>query len=165
MIFIVRIWMRLQQDLPLGKTLSTRVLISVKPSSICKIQCAIAQSCPGIWGLLCCMLGFCSSVRSIRIRMPKSTLALVYWKESMHARVLSRVGCQVMLLCGEPGVKWCGKLGLGVRVWAKVDGHVRCKVGIVVYSRMHGNRELGGEPGSLLLYIIAFHHQQWQQWW
>ncbi len=27
----------------------------------------------------CCMLGFCSSVRSIIIRMPKNTFALVYW--------------------------------------------------------------------------------------
>ena len=34
------------------------------------------------------------------------------------------------------------------------SGHVRCKVGIVVWGRMCGNRELGGEPGSLLLYII-----------
>ncbi len=77
----------------------------------------------------------------------------------MHAidLVLSRASSQVMLLCGEPGVKWCGKLGLGVRVWAKVDGHVRCKVGIVVSGRMYGNRELGGEPGSLLLYIIDLH--------
>ncbi len=63
----------------------------------------------------------------------------------MHAidLVLSRAGGQVMC-----------KLGLGVRVWAKVYGHVRCKVGIVVWGRMYGNRELGGEPESLLLYII-----------
>ncbi len=39
-------------------------------------------------------------------------------------------------------------------VGAKVDGHVRCVVGIVVWGRMCGNRELGGGPGSLLLYII-----------
>ncbi len=31
---------------------------------------------------------------------------------------------------------------------------MRCMVGIVVWGRMCGNRELGGEPGSLLLYII-----------
>ncbi len=31
---------------------------------------------------------------------------------------------------------------------------VRCKVGIVVSGRMCGNRELRGEPGPLLLYII-----------
>ncbi len=35
------------------------------------------------------------------------------------------------------------------------NSHVRCKVGIVVWGRMYGNRELGGEPGSLLLYIIV----------
>ena len=34
------------------------------------------------------------------------------------------------------------------------NGHVRCKVGIVVWGKMCGNMELGGEPGSLLLYII-----------
>ena len=33
-------------------------------------------------------------------------------------------------------------------------GHVRCMVGIAVWGRMYGNREFGGEPGSLLLYII-----------
>ncbi len=54
----------------------------------------------------------------------------------MHAvgLVLSRAGYQVMLLCGEPGVKWCGKLGLGVMCGAKVDGHVRCMVGIAVWG-------------------------------
>ncbi len=31
---------------------------------------------------------------------------------------------------------------------------VRCMVGIAVWGRMYGNREFGGEPGSLLLYII-----------
>ncbi len=35
-----------------------------------------------------------------------------------------------------------------------MDGHVRCMVSIAVWGRMCGNRELGGEPGSLLLYII-----------
>ncbi len=35
-----------------------------------------------------------------------------------------------------------------------MDGHVRCMVGIAVWGRMCGNREFGGEPGSLLLYII-----------
>ncbi len=35
-----------------------------------------------------------------------------------------------------------------------MDGHVRCIVGIAVWGRMYGNREFGGEPGSLLLYII-----------
>ncbi len=35
-----------------------------------------------------------------------------------------------------------------------MDGHVRCMVGIAVWGRMYGNREFGGEPGSLLLYII-----------
>ncbi len=52
-------------------------------------------------------------------------------------------------------MKCCGKLGLGVMWLAKVDGHVRCMVGIVVWGRMYGNREFGGEPGSLLLYIIS----------
>ncbi len=43
------------------------------------------------------------------------------------------------------------------------NGHVRCKVGIVVW-RMYGNRELGGEPGSLLLYIIVVvGHLLWRQ--
>ncbi len=32
--------------------------------------------------------------------------------------------------------------------------HVRCMVGIAVWGRMYGNRKFGGEPGSLLLYII-----------
>ncbi len=36
-----------------------------------------------------------------------------------------------------------------------MDGHVRCMVGIAVCRRMYGNREFGGEPGSLLLYIIV----------
>ncbi len=35
-----------------------------------------------------------------------------------------------------------------------MDGHVRCMVGIAVWGRMCGNREFGGEPESLLLYII-----------
>ncbi len=35
-----------------------------------------------------------------------------------------------------------------------MDGHVRCMVGIALWGRMYGNREFGGEPGSLLLYII-----------
>ncbi len=35
-----------------------------------------------------------------------------------------------------------------------MDGHVRCMVGIAVWGIMYGNREFGGEPGSLLLYII-----------
>ncbi len=49
-----------------------------------------------------------------------------------------------------------------------MDGHVRCKVGIAVWGRMYGNRELGGEPGSLLLYIIVtcrqmiWHGRGWQ---
>ena len=37
-----------------------------------------------------------------------------------------------------------------------MDGHVRCMVGIAVWGRMYGNREFGGEPGSLLLYIIVY---------
>ena len=39
-------------------------------------------------------------------------------------------------------------------VEAKVEGHVRCMVGIAVWGRMYGKKEFGGEPGSLLLYII-----------
>ncbi len=35
-----------------------------------------------------------------------------------------------------------------------MGGHVRCMVGIAVWGRMYGNREFGGEPESLLLYII-----------
>ncbi len=61
-----------------------------------------------------------------------------------------------MLLWGVLEVKWCGKLGLGIMWGAKVDGHVRCMVGIAVWGRMYGNREFGGEPGSLLRYIIEF---------
>ncbi len=37
-----------------------------------------------------------------------------------------------------------------------MDGHVRCMVGIAVWGRMYGSREFGGEPGSLLLYIIIY---------
>ncbi len=46
----------------------------------------------------CCMLGFCSSVRSIIIRMPKNTFVLVYW---------DRACMQYVLSCQDPGVKWC----------------------------------------------------------
>ncbi len=36
-----------------------------------------------------------------------------------------------------------------------MDGDVRYMVGIAVWGRMYANREFGGEPGSLLLYIIT----------
>ncbi len=68
----------------------------------------------------------------------------------MHAigLVLSRAGSQVLWQVGSRGH------GLEQR-WMSDNGHVRCKVGIAVWGRMCGNRELGGEPGSLLLYIIV----------
>ncbi len=62
----------------------------------------------------------------------------------MHAvgLVLSRVSSQVMWQVGSRG-------------HVRSKGHVRCMVGIAVWGRMYGNREFGGEPGSLLLYIIT----------
>ncbi len=56
----------------------------------------------------------------------------------------------------ESAIEWCGKLGLGVKggwviivMWG-VDGIW------VVWGRIHGNRDMGGEPGSLLVvYYIS----------